>query len=194
MKTGKNDAAMQRQAPGAHNAADGALTMHPNDALAATYLLSEGSAQAGGGNAVQDICSLMDDHEAMDALADRLIRTARSGCGSAEDCHALLCSLKGQLQVHLAAEAGFLKPDPAIAAPDPFERELRALKDAFSELSDSWKSYLGRWTAPAIADDRAAFAQETGDMMTALKLRIERENRVTYPMALETGRICLRAY
>jgi hypothetical protein len=135
----------------------------------------------------------MDDHEAMDALADQLIHLARPGIGSARQCRLLLCSFKGQLIAHRAAEASFLLDGPKSGPSDAFDVEWLALEDAFSELSDCWKSYLGRWTATAIDADRPTFAQETGDMMTAFKLRIERENRVTYPLALETGRIALHA-
>lgn len=140
-----------------------------------------------------DIFSLMDDHEAMDASADRLLQRARPDAGSAEECHLLLCSLKCQLVAHRAAEASFLKTDPAHAPSDPFETELRALTEEFAELSESWAAYLGRWTRTAIAADRTAFWGETSDMMTALKLRIARENDITYPLALETGRISLNA-
>lgn len=142
---------------------------------------------------MQDICSLMDDHEAMDALADRLIRVARPGRGSVEECHLLLRSFKGQLHAHRAAEACFLAADPQRALSDPLEAELRALRDEFAELSDSWQAYLGHWTQDAIAADRAAFSQETGDMMTALKLRIAREADIAYPLALAAGQIALAA-
>ena len=134
----------------------------------------------------------MDDHEAMDAVADKLIACARSGDGSAEDCHLLLCSFKCQLIAHRAAEASFLDAASENGL-DAFEAERRALRDEFAELADSWTSYLDRWTCAAIAADRAAFAQETGDMMTAFKLRIARENSITYPLALESGRIALHA-
>lgn len=140
---------------------------------------------------MQDICSLMDSHEAIEALADQLIQRARLGGGSADECHVLLRSFKTRLISHHAAEASFLESGSGSAPADPFEAELRALQEDFSELADSWASYLERWTLAAIAENRAAFGQETTDMMTAFKLRIDREKRVTYPLALETGRIAL---
>jgi hypothetical protein len=133
----------------------------------------------------------MDDHEAIEAVADQLIQCARPGGGSAEECHLLLCSFKRQLIAHRAAEASFLQSGPDNGLTDAFEVELRALREDFSELADSWTSYLGRWTPPAITENRAAFGQETTDLMTAFKLRIARENSITYPLALETGRIAL---
>lgn len=140
---------------------------------------------------MQDLLSLLDDHEAIEAVADQLIRSARPGGPSAEQCHLLLCSFKCQLIAHRAAEARFLKGGPPNGRSDAFEMELLALRDEFSELADSWSSYLCRWTRSAIAADRAAFGQETMDMMTAFKLRIARENSITYPLALEAGRIAL---
>jgi hypothetical protein len=132
----------------------------------------------------------MDDHEAIEAVADQLIQCARPGGGSAEQCHLLLCSFESQLIAHHAAESSFLQSSPDNVV-DAFEAELRALRTDFAELTDSWSSYLGRWTQQAITEGRAAFAQETTDMMTAFKLRIARANSVTYPLALETGRIAL---
>ena len=90
-----------------------------------------------------------------------------------------------------AAEASFLQSGPDNGSLDAFELELRALRHDFSELANSWTSYLERWTPPAITESRAAFGQETTDMMTAFKLRIARENSITYPLALEAGRIAL---
>jgi hypothetical protein len=133
----------------------------------------------------------MDDHEAIEAVADQLIQRARPGGGTAEECHQLLCSFKTRLIAHRAAEASFLQSSPDNSLTDAFEVELRALREDFSELADSWTSYLGRWTLPAITENRSAFLQETTDMMTVFKLRIARENSITYPLALETGRIAL---
>jgi len=163
--------------------------MSGNAPLALIFLLSYEFSADGWRETVQDICTLMDDHEAIEAVADQLIQCARPGGGSAEECHLLLCSFKTRLISHRAAEAGFLQSGSGRGPTDPFEAELRALQDDFSELADSWASYLEFWTVAAITENRAAFGQETTDMMTAFKLRIDRERRVTYPLALETGRI-----
>lgn len=162
--------------------------------LALIFLLSyEFDADGLVGGCVQDLCSLLDDHDAIEAVADQLIHGARPGGGSAEACHLLLCKFKCQLIAHRAAEAGFLESRPDDRLTDAFETELRALREEFSELAASWNSYLGRWTPSAIAADRTAFSQETTDLMTAFKLRIARENSIIYPLALETGRIALCA-
>lgn len=129
----------------------------------------------------------------MEAVADQLIHWARPGGGSPEECHALLCSFECQLIAHRAAEASLLENRPAGGMTDAFETELHAVREEFAELAASWNGYLDRWTQPAIAADRAAFGQETTDMMTAFKLRIARESSITYPLALETGRIALYA-
>lgn len=142
---------------------------------------------------MHDLCSLLDDHDAIEAIADQLINCARPGGGSAEQCHILLCSFKCQLIAHRKAEASFLQSSTQNGLFDAFEAELLALRNEFSELADSWSNYLGRWTQSAIAADRAGFGQETTDMMTAFKLRIARENSITYPLALEAGRISLHA-
>ena len=168
--------------------------MPGNATLALIFLLSyEFNADGLVGGCVQDLCSLLDDHDAIEAVADQLIYSARPGSSSAEECHLLLCSFKCQLIAHRAAEASFLEGSPQNGFSDAFEVELLALRDEFSELANSWSSYLGRWSQSAIAADRSGFAQETTDMMTAFKLRIDREISITYPLALEAGRIALHA-
>jgi hypothetical protein len=125
---------------------------------------------------VQHISALMDDHETMNGLADRLIHLARSNLANIRECDALMRNLGAKVAAHRAVEGSFLLND-----------ELRVLRDEFAEFSDSCAVYLGKWISNASGVDGVAFAQETGDMMTALKLQIERESRALYPMALETG-------
>ena len=140
---------------------------------------------------MQTMNRLMDDHDAMDALADALLQFARPGRASGAQCHALLNRFQQALAAHLAAEARLLNAATASDRPDPFETALIALREDFAALADGWAHYLGHWTEHAITADRAAFSQETGDMMTAFKLRIARETSIVYPLALATGRICL---
>jgi hypothetical protein len=168
--------------------------MSGNAPLALIFLLSyELDADGLVGGCVQDLCSLLDDHDAIETMADQLIHWTRPGGGSPEACHQLLCSFKCRLIAHRAAEASFLESRPNNHLADAFETELRALREEFSELAASWNSYLDRWTQSAIATDRAAFGRETTDLMTAFKLRIARENNIIYPLARETGRIALYA-
>jgi hemerythrin-like domain-containing protein len=95
---------------------------------------------------------------------------------------ALLSTLSGTLNVHLAMEDGSLYPrlardeDPevrAIAA--KFEREMQG-------LSKSFRSHLDRWaSARAIRERPSEFAGETKRIIDALSRRIAFEDAELYP-------------
>ncbi|MBN8832236.1 MAG: hypothetical protein J0G94_16840 [Sphingomonadales bacterium] len=138
-----------------------------------------------------DIMRLIDDHHAMEQLADRLVATARGDFAQAATCRALMAALAERVAGHLMREADFLRGDGQRARPE-FAREVAAFTEAFGHFTESWLAYLGRWSGEGrIERDRARYAGETADIMTALKLRIARENDVVYPLALRTGRIVL---
>lgn len=136
-----------------------------------------------------DLGRLIDDHDALDALADKLIAVSRERSADAEACAAALRDLADRLTTHLAIEGDILfgSHAPTLA------REYASFEGGFAELTANWAVYLDRWTVTAIAVDRCGFAQETMDMMTALKVRIGQENSVLYPLALESGCMALRA-
>jgi hypothetical protein len=135
---------------------------------------------------MHDLVSLIDDNDAMNTLADRLIVSARRGHAPATVCHRLMIELADLLARHLAREADFMfdEHDGWV-----FGRTIAAFTQQFGEFSTSWQAYLVRWTEAAIDADRKAYAGETMDLMTAFKLRLARENEVLYPLALERGRI-----
>lgn len=134
-----------------------------------------------------DFGHLIDDHDAIDALADQLISAARSDQATAAECRTLLRAFVRRLRAHEAAEATFLRNDAPVHG--RFATEARAFHAEFAELAAGWRGYLRRWTESAITDDRPGFIGETTDMMTALKLRIVRGNTVIYPLAVEAGLI-----
>lgn len=136
--------------------------------------------------ALPDIATLIDDHDALDAMADRLIAVARALATGAQACRALTDVMDELLERHLGEEALFLHD----ARPDSeFARVIADFEAGFGDLHENWLLYRTQWDVPAIAADHRGFASATADMMTALKLRIARENEVLYPLALELGRI-----
>jgi len=136
-----------------------------------------------------DIARLIDDHDVLDKLADRLIAAARPGQADPLACRALMMRLAERLATHLRQEADFLLHDAPGAIRSVFGQELANFADDFAELTQGWDIYLDRWMPDEIAEHRAAFAGETADLLTALKLRIAREAQLLYPLALESGRM-----
>lgn len=138
---------------------------------------------------MHDIASLIDDHDAMDELADRLIAAARQGQADPVACRALMMALADRLARHLKREAEFLLHDMPAPVRSVLGREITRFDDDFAELTEGWDLYLDRWMPDQIAEHRAAFAGETADLLTALKQRIAREGQLLYPIALEAGRL-----
>ena len=139
-----------------------------------------------------DLLSLMEQHDRLDALADQLLKLARTLDAPAAECAALLEEMSAIMVVHLKAEAELLY-EPAHSANDNgFAETIADFEQDFSLLDQHWRQFLEQWTLKRIAADRINFRSQTSDLMTALKLRIARENAVLYPLALEKGRISLR--
>lgn len=139
-----------------------------------------------------DLLSLMEQHDRLDALADELVHLARSYDIPAGRCTALLEDMDCILAVHLKAEAELLYSEVESANDNSLAATIADFEQDFSLLDELWRQFLGQWTVEAIEADRHAFQSQASDIMTALKLRIARENEVLYPLALEKGRISLR--
>jgi hypothetical protein len=138
---------------------------------------------------MQDLVTLIEQHDGLDALADSLLRTARSTRAGPAECAIGVVALQDALAAHVRAEGDLLYDLPGGRAMLACERMGSA---NFSGLDTPLQDYVTRWDVDAIAADRSAFAQQTGDLMTALKARIDHENRQLFPRALAAGKIALR--
>ena len=139
-----------------------------------------------------DLLSLMEQHDQLDSLADELVALARAHGTPATACAALIEGMDCILTVHLAAEAELLYDKAQNANDNDFAATLADFEQDFSLLDEHWRLFRAHWTPATIEADRPGFRSQTSDLMTALKLRIARENAVLYPLALEKGRISLR--
>jgi hypothetical protein len=139
-----------------------------------------------------DLVSLMEQHDRLDALADQLVAQARNHGSPAADCAAVLTEMEAILSTHLSAEAEFLYDKARADNDNEFAATLADFEQDFSLLDEHWHQFVRDWTVEWIEANRAGFQSQASDIMTALKLRIARENAVLYPMALEQGRIALR--
>ncbi|MBO9574187.1 MAG: hemerythrin domain-containing protein [Sphingobium sp.] len=139
-----------------------------------------------------DLMTLMEQHDRLDALADQLVARARDHGSPAAECAAVLAEMEAILATHLVAEAEFLYDRARADNDNDFAATLADFEQDFSLLDEHWHQFVRDWTVERIAADRASFQSQASDILTALKLRIARENAVLYPMALEKGRIALR--
>lgn len=102
----------------------------------------------------------------------------------ADDVASMLARLSGKLSVHLTQEDNFLYPRlknsgnaKAKSLADSFQDEMGGLSQTYMEFA---KRYRG---GRSIEADPATFIREVRVIFSALKERIERENRELYPVA-----------
>jgi hypothetical protein len=134
------------------------------------------------GCAVRDIVSLFEDHDAVDALADRLIASARSGQASADACLSLMTELSSVLERLLPTAASPANGAPDLSAALPFMGRIETLKAELAEIRDHWVSYVAHWSAAQIGAERSRYSGETTDLMTVFKLRLVQD--LSAPMVL----------
>jgi len=142
---------------------------------------------------MQTFAQLIDDHEGLAIEAKRLIALVSQQESHAAQAYDQLCKFRNQLDTHLYAEADFIYADEMRKDPSRLETEIIAFEQEFADLKADWGDYLTEWSEDNIASDWAEFAGVTARMMGRLLERIAAENAVLYPLALQHGRIRLRA-
>ncbi|MBH9553190.1 hemerythrin domain-containing protein [Inhella gelatinilytica] len=131
-----------------------------------------------------------DQHQELLALATQLesCLAAFRRSGSASQVRECLSRLLGRLETHLIAEDCFMYPallnhmheDLANLAKD-FAGEMGGMAGVFVQLGQRWAS------ASSIEAHPEAFESEVTGFLTALRDRIEREDRELYAMADQRG-------
>lgn len=92
--------------------------------------------------------------------------------------------LYGVLRVHLALEDIELYPALASSGDPQVARTARAYVDEMGDLAINLECFAQHWSCSAsIASNFAEFREAAQDLMLALVVRIERENRHLYPLA-----------
>ena len=61
------------------------------------------------------------------------------------------------------------------------------LQSETGALADIFTRYMSAWSDDRIAREWSAFCAETRDILKALVARVERENRILYPLADTIG-------
>lgn len=139
------------------------------------------------------LARLIDDHETMTNAVEDLMALAAQQDPSPAQAYAQLCDFKAQLHTHLEAEADFIYAEEMRKDPTRLDAEVIAFEREFADLKNNWGAYLAEWSKDAIEADWTGFSSATMLMMRRLLERIEAENAILYPLALQHGRIRLRA-
>jgi iron-sulfur cluster repair protein YtfE (RIC family) len=99
----------------------------------------------------------------------------------ASQARAMLNSLAGKLNVHLAMEDKSLYPD-LLAGNDPtIKAKAKKFVTEMGGIKETFKSYMGRYPSPeAIAKAPAEFIKETSEILGVLAKRISAEDTDLY--------------
>lgn len=124
-------------------------------------------------------------HEEIGLTANLLAR-AISDDRQPQGVARLRWQLARQLMAHLALEDRILYP-ALMRSVDTVARERTAtLMKETGALADRFAVYMASWSDDLIAGQWSDFCAETRLILNALNERIERENRLLYPLA-DTG-------
>lgn len=130
---------------------------------------------------MDDIMRQIEKHREMDQAAQGLLKLVASSTPQSFQAFALIVQLSTCLDTQNGAHSGRLNTEVA-----PFGC-------AFADLKEDWALYLHEWTTDTIELDWRNFAHATQWIIERLRKYIAQENDILYPLALQTGRIRLRA-
>jgi hypothetical protein len=141
-----------------------------------------------------ELTDLRQQHDAALAMADRLIDLIDE---YREEDDALpiavqFSKLVGLLRVHFAQEDVLLYPALVASGDGEVARLALSYAAEMGALAHEIEGFVRRWSSSAvIAGDFPTFAAAARELVLALAVRIERENRFLYPTADElAGRAC----
>lgn len=106
---------------------------------------------------------------------------ANGGAGPVAE---LLKSLAGKLIVHLASEDHALYPKMIASADGDISAAAKKFQSEMGGLKSAFEGYYAKWAnSKSIADNPAAFIEQTKGVFDALGQRVEKENTILYPLA-----------
>jgi iron-sulfur cluster repair protein YtfE (RIC family) len=126
-----------------------------------------------------------EQHDELLGLANALLAEldADKLATNAASARSVLNKLTGKLMLHLGAEDRHLYPD-LLESPDAETRKLaRQFVDEMGGIADTFVEYTEKWRMTGnIQSDVNGFIVETRDIYQALTVRIDKENRLLYPL------------
>ena len=135
---------------------------------------------------------LIEEHARIDRLAQKLrglVGERRRDVGAILAC---LRHLSLELSAHLTYEDSFIYPMLADLSNEPVRSQADAFVAEFSSLREDWSLYLREWTDECIEADWDQFAETTMALLFRLDRRVQRENKLLYPLAFREGHIQFR--
>jgi iron-sulfur cluster repair protein YtfE (RIC family) len=140
-----------------------------------------------------DLERLISEHDGLCRLAENLVGAVNAPSCDIPDIVNARSQLAIALDEHLSKEDGFLYEWSLRETEADFASALEKFESDFASLRDDWGTYLAEWNGDVIAHDLDHFRDATSQIIARLMERIHHENTMLYPLALQQGRIKLRA-
>jgi iron-sulfur cluster repair protein YtfE (RIC family) len=124
-------------------------------------------------------------HESIIALAQEITwRLDPSVLASnARDTWMLLSTLSGKLGTHLAMEDRSLYPSLLNHSDQKVKHTAREFITEMGTISQAYSSYKVKWaTSSSIQEAPDIFVKETRQIFSALRQRVDKENKILYPL------------
>lgn len=125
-------------------------------------------------------------HEELLALAGKLASclVPDSLKSNPKDVLSLLAQFAAKLNVHLSMEDKALYPKLLNSSDEKCKTTAKEFLNEMGGIKKVFETYSAKWSnSDAISSEADLFIQESKDLIATLASRIEKENRVLYPMA-----------
>lgn len=122
---------------------------------------------------------LLRDHAAIESLSARLAMLIERDADAAR-LALTLDHLVETVADHLAIEDGMIYALAMEARAGTVAGGVDRMRAAFEQLKSDWGVYLTRWSAGAIAENRAEFIAATRAMLPRLRDRVRLENELLF--------------
>lgn len=117
------------------------------------------------------------------AIRERTRQPVHIDAHDAEDLRHSLVELSASVSQHLATEDHVLYPSLMKGNNSKIRTVARQLYAEIGGIGEGFKEYLLHWrSSAAILRDPTRFVRETDEILTALAVRIEREEHELYPL------------
>ncbi len=137
-----------------------------------------------------DTKQFSEQHEDLMSVAHQLAIALGAGAlaRDAWEVRGLLSTLAGKLKVHLALEDNILY-SALLESPDENVRNVsQQFLDEMGGIAKAFQVYIEKWPhAMAVEERPQEFSDETQVILTILAERIEKEEKILYPMACNTA-------
>lgn len=140
---------------------------------------------------MESFAALYSDHVEIVRVAAQLRFEAHCAI-DAGAARAAIAALSHLLRAHLIAEDRAVYRRLLACRDEGVADTARAARQSFATLAREWRRYVARWTAEAIAADRAGFAAATAALLDRLNARVVFENETLYPLAVGLADLPLR--